>query len=218
MATSLACLAAVRASGVEPDVVVGHSVGEYAALAASGALDTAGAVGLCRERGLATAEAAAERPGAMAAVLGLEDGLVEELCAEVTDVWPANYNCPGQLVVSGATEAVERVLELARERGARRTITLKVTGAFHSPLVESAGARLRPALEAAELARAGVAVPLDGDGGDRDGHRAAPGAARQAADDTGSLHPGRGEPRGDGRRHVRGDRPRPGSRRPRAAL
>ena len=143
---SLACLRAVEASGLRPDAVVGHSVGEYSALAACGALSPSEAVALVSVRGRATAAAAAEHPGAMAAVLGLEDAVIEELCAEVADVWPANYNCPGQIVVSGSDEAVDRLIALATERGARRAIKLAVTGAFHSPLVGSAAEALSNAL------------------------------------------------------------------------
>jgi [acyl-carrier-protein] S-malonyltransferase len=147
VATSIACLRAVEAIGLRPDVVVGHSVGEYSALAACGALSDRDAVELVRERGLATAAAAAERPGAMTAIIGLDDTVVEELCSGIEGVWPANYNCPGQLVVSGSEPAVEKLLERAAEAGARRTIRLRVAGGFHSPLVESAVSRLRPALE-----------------------------------------------------------------------
>jgi [acyl-carrier-protein] S-malonyltransferase len=144
---SLAVLAALRARGIEPDFVVGHSVGEYAALAAVEAMDTATAIGLVRERALATAEAAREHPGAMAAILGLDDDVVERLCAGIPGVWPANYNCPGQIVVSGENAAVEQFLAAAQDAGARRAVMLKVSGAFHSPLVERAAARLRPAVE-----------------------------------------------------------------------
>jgi [acyl-carrier-protein] S-malonyltransferase len=147
VATSLACLAALEPFGLEPAFVAGHSVGEYSALAACGALSTRDAVALVRERGLATAAAARERPGAMAAVIGLDDEVVEELCDGIEGVWPANYNCPGQIVVSGTPAAVELLCERATEAGARRTVTLRVTGAFHSPLVASAAARLRPALD-----------------------------------------------------------------------
>jgi [acyl-carrier-protein] S-malonyltransferase len=145
VATSLACLAALGPLGLEPAFVVGHSVGEYSALAACGALSVRDAVALVRERGLATAAAAREHPGAMAAIIGLEDGVVEELCAGTEDVWPANYNAPGQIVVSGAPDAVRRVSELATERGAK-AVPLRITGAFHSPLVAAAAERLRPAL------------------------------------------------------------------------
>src|SRR5262245_17223610 len=94
VATSLAILAALRGEGLEPDVVVGHSVGEFAALASVGAIGTAEAIGLVRERGLAMADVARTRPGSMAAILGLEDEQVESLCRRIIGVWPANYNCP----------------------------------------------------------------------------------------------------------------------------
>lgn len=146
--TSLACLRAVETRGISADVVVGHSVGEYSALGAAGALSDRDAIALVRERGEATVAAAKEHPGAMAAVIGLEDSVVEELCGSIGNVWPANYNCPGQLVVSGEPAAVDRLLEEATARGARKTVTLRIGGAFHSPLVGSAGERLRPAVEA----------------------------------------------------------------------
>jgi [acyl-carrier-protein] S-malonyltransferase len=147
VATSLAILAAVRQEGLEPDVVVGHSVGEYAALASVGAMGTGETIALVRERGLAMAEAAKQRPGAMAAILGLEDQLVETLCRKILMVWPANYNCPGQIVISGENEAVEECCAEAESLGARRAIRLKVSGAFHSPLVARAADRLKPAVD-----------------------------------------------------------------------
>jgi [acyl-carrier-protein] S-malonyltransferase len=145
--TSLACLRVVKTLGVRPDFVVGHSVGEYSALAAADALSDRDAIALVSERGRATAEAAREHPGAMAAVLGLEDAVVEDLCAGIDNVWPANYNCPGQIVVSGENAAVDRLVEEATAAGARKTVKLRVGGAFHSPLVGRAADRLRPALE-----------------------------------------------------------------------
>lgn len=147
VATSLAVLAAIRARGIEPDYVVGHSVGEFAALAAVHALGTPEAIGLVRERGLAMAEAARQHPGSMAAILGLEDEIVEKLCRQILGVWPANYNCPGQIVVSGEDYAVDECCTEAEREGARRTIKLKVSGAFHSPLVARAADRLRPAID-----------------------------------------------------------------------
>jgi [acyl-carrier-protein] S-malonyltransferase len=145
--TSLAVLAALRERGFEPDYVVGHSVGEFAALAAASALTVEEAIALVRERGLAMAEAARERPGSMAAVLGLDDHVVECLCREIEQVWPANYNCPGQIVVSGEDPSVEELCDAAEDKGAARTVKLKVSGAFHSPLVAKAADRLRPAIE-----------------------------------------------------------------------
>ncbi len=147
VATSLAVLAALRTRGIEPDYVVGHSVGEFAALAAASALEPGPAIALVRERGLAMAEAARQHPGSMAAVLGLEDEVVEQLCRTILGVWPANYNCPGQIVVSGEDRAVEELCAQAERRGARRTVKLRVSGAFHSPLIARAGDRLRPAIE-----------------------------------------------------------------------
>ena len=152
VATSLAVLAALRTRGVAPDYVVGHSVGEFAAIAAANSIDTAEAIGLVRERGLAMAEAARESDGTMAAILGLDDEVVEELCAEIEGVWPANYNCPGQIVVSGEEGAVEKLIHKATALGARRAVKLKVSGAFHSPLVEKAAEMLKPAVERVRFA------------------------------------------------------------------
>jgi len=100
-----------------------------------------------RERGIAMAEAAKAHPGSMAAILGLADEAVEALCHKITNVWPANYNCPGQLVISGETPSVEEACEEATREGARRAIKLRVSGAFHSPLVAKAADRLRPAVD-----------------------------------------------------------------------
>jgi [acyl-carrier-protein] S-malonyltransferase len=146
VATSIACLRAVETLGIRPNYVIGHSVGEYSALAAAGSIQAGDAVALVRERGEAMAEAARDTPGAMAAVLGLEDSVVEELCEQIEGVWPANYNCPGQVVVSGENEAVEKLIAEAAARGARKTVKLRVSGGFHSPLVARAAERLRPAL------------------------------------------------------------------------
>jgi [acyl-carrier-protein] S-malonyltransferase len=152
VATSLAVLAAVRSQGFQPDYVVGHSVGEFAALAAAQALTDEDAIALVRERGLAMAAAARENPGSMAAILGLDDAIVEGLCERITRVWPANYNCPGQIVVSGESPAVDECCAEAQLQGARRTVKLRVSGAFHSPLVARAAEHLRPAVERARFA------------------------------------------------------------------
>ena len=148
VATSLAFLEAVKERlGIVPDFVVGHSVGEFAALAAADSMSIKDAIALVRERGMAMAEAARQKPGSMAAILGLEDEVVEQLCRKILGVWPANYNCPGQIVVSGEHDAVDECIKLAQEAGARRAVKLKVSGAFHSPLVARAAERLRPAVE-----------------------------------------------------------------------
>jgi [acyl-carrier-protein] S-malonyltransferase len=151
VATSLAMLEALRARGIKADYVIGHSVGEFAALAAAKSVGIRDTIALVRERGLAMAEAARERPGSMAAILGLPDDVVERLCRKILGVWPANYNCPGQIVVSGENEAVDELCARAEEEGARRTVKLKVSGAFHSPLVARAAERLRPAVEAVKF-------------------------------------------------------------------
>jgi [acyl-carrier-protein] S-malonyltransferase len=145
--TSLAIDAALRARGIEPHYVVGHSVGEFAALGSAGSLSARDAIELVRERGLAMAEAAKAQPGSMAAILGLADDVVESLCRKISNVWPANYNCPGQLVISGETLSVDEACTEAEREGARRAIRLRVSGAFHSPLVAKAADRLRPAIE-----------------------------------------------------------------------
>jgi [acyl-carrier-protein] S-malonyltransferase len=151
VATSLAVLAALRVNGYAPDFVVGHSVGEFAALAAAQALSAEDAIALVRERGLAMAEAARENPGSMAAILGLADEVVEGLCARIANVWPANYNCPGQIVISGQSLSVDECCSEAQREGARRTVKLRVSGAFHSPLVERAAERLRPAIDRVKI-------------------------------------------------------------------
>jgi [acyl-carrier-protein] S-malonyltransferase len=110
------------------------------------------AMTLVRERGLAMAEAAERNPGSMAAILGLADEVVEGLCRRILGVWPANYNCPGQIVVSGETLAVDECIELAQSHGARRAVKLKVSGAFHSQLT----APVRFTQSATELMRGGV--------------------------------------------------------------
>jgi [acyl-carrier-protein] S-malonyltransferase len=147
VATSLAINEAIRAHGITPDFVVGHSVGEFAALGAARSIRADQAIGLVTQRGIAMAEAAQERPGSMAAILGLADEVVEGLCKRISNVWPANYNCPGQIVISGEDDAVGECCAEAEREGARRAVRLRVSGAFHSPLVERAADKLRPAVE-----------------------------------------------------------------------
>jgi [acyl-carrier-protein] S-malonyltransferase len=150
--TSLAIDAALCARGINPHVVVGHSVGEYSALGSAHSVSVRDAIQLVRDRGLAMAEAARMHPGSMAAILGLADEAVESLCRKIANVWPANYNCPGQLVISGETPSVDEACVEAEREGARRAIKLRVSGAFHSPLVERAAEALRPAVERVHLA------------------------------------------------------------------
>jgi [acyl-carrier-protein] S-malonyltransferase len=158
VATCLSLDAALRTRGIRPDYVIGHSVGEFSALGSADALSVSHAIALVRERGLAMAEAAKERPGSMAAILGLADEAVEALCRKIANVWPANYNCPGQLVISGETPSVDEACIEAEREGARRAVKLRVSGAFHSPLVERAADRLRPAVEKVHLSESRAAV------------------------------------------------------------
>ena len=145
VATSLAALRAVEQhSGLRADVVVGHSVGEYAALASAGSLTVPEVIGLVRARGMASRSST--EPGAMAALLGLADEDVERLCRDADRVWPANYNCPGQVVISGSEQGVGDVSQRAKAAGGK-AIRLRVTGAFHSPLMADAASAFRPALE-----------------------------------------------------------------------
>jgi [acyl-carrier-protein] S-malonyltransferase len=150
--TSLAIDAALRARGISPDVVVGHSVGEFSALGSARSLSVRDAIALVRDRGAAMAEAARVHPGSMAAILGLADEAVEGLCRKIANVWPANYNCPGQLVISGETPSVDEACVEAEREGARRAVKLRVSGAFHTPLVARAAEALRPAVERVHLA------------------------------------------------------------------
>lgn len=130
-----------------PDMVAGHSLGEFSALVANGTMAFEDGVKLVSARAQAMQEACEAQPSTMAAVLGLEDAKVEELCAQVEGiVVPANYNCPGQLVISGAVPAVEAACELMKEAGARRALILPVGGAFHSPLMKPAEEKLAAAI------------------------------------------------------------------------
>jgi len=135
--------ARVAAEAFRPDAVAGHSLGEFSALTAAGALSFEDGLALVRERALAMQDACDRTPGTMAAILGMEDEQVESLCAQVKGVVvPANYNSPGQLVISGALAAVEEAIARATEAGAKRAVLLPVGGAFHSPLMEPARERL----------------------------------------------------------------------------
>ena len=157
VATSLALDAALRARGIAPHFVVGHSVGEFAALGSAQALSASEALALVRQRGQVMADAARQHPGSMAAILGLADEAVEALCKKIAGVWPANYNCPGQLVISGETVSVDEACVEAEREGARRAVKLRVSGAFHTPLVERAAEHLRPAIEKVHLREGGAA-------------------------------------------------------------
>jgi len=132
-----------------PDMVAGHSLGEFSALVANGALSFEDGLSLVFQRALAMQEACEINPSSMAAILGLEDQVVEEICAGITEevVVAANYNCPGQLVISGSTKGIEIACELLKAAGAKRALPLPVGGAFHSPLMEPAREKLQKAIE-----------------------------------------------------------------------
>ena len=135
-----------------PDMVAGHSLGEFSALVAAGALSFEDGLRLVSARALAMQRACEMAPSTMAAVLGLPDEKVEEICAKVDGVVvPANYNCPGQLVISGTNEAVQAACLLLKEAGAKRALPLAVGGAFHSPLMEPARVELAAAIDKSDV-------------------------------------------------------------------
>jgi [acyl-carrier-protein] S-malonyltransferase len=142
---ALATLAAK--GGIQPDAVAGHSLGEFTALVCNGTLSFEDGLRLVHQRAMAMQAACEAVPGTMAAVLGLDDNIVEEICATIDDVVvPANYNCPGQLVISGSLTGIETAVAKLTEAGAKRAIVLEVGGAFHSPLMEPARAQLAQAI------------------------------------------------------------------------
>jgi len=148
--SSLMVLDAVERLGIEPSLCAGHSLGEYTALTATGALSFEDGVRLVVERADAMHEAGNASPGTMAAILGLDDDQVEVACRRAdSDVWVANFNAPGQVVIAGSVEGVERASEVAKELGAKRAMSLQVSGAFHTPYMTAARDRLRTAIAAA---------------------------------------------------------------------
>ena len=141
-------LSSVMGKSFNPDYVAGHSLGEFSALVAAKALSFESGLKLVHQRALAMQDACDKVPGAMAAVLGLEDHVIEEVCAKISGiVVAANYNCPGQLVISGEKEAIALACEAMKEAGAKRALLLPVGGAFHSPLMEPAKTKLATAIE-----------------------------------------------------------------------
>lgn len=150
--SSMIVLDAVERIGIEPAFHAGHSLGEYSALTAAGVLSFSAGVQLVTERGNAMQAAAEETPGTMAAVLGLDDDLVDEACQRVDgDVWVANYNAPGQVVIAGDKDSLARAGEVAKELGAKRVMPIKVGGAFHTPFMSPAQDRLQKSLAETDL-------------------------------------------------------------------
>jgi [acyl-carrier-protein] S-malonyltransferase len=143
-------LAATQGDSFKPDMVAGHSLGEFSALVANKTLSFEDALVLVSKRAIAMQKACETNPSTMAAVLGMEDAKVEEICASVTDdvVVAANYNCPGQLVISGTISGVNKACELLKAAGAKRALVLPVGGGFHSPCMEPARVELEAAIKA----------------------------------------------------------------------
>ena len=147
-------LAKTLGEDFDPDMVAGHSLGEFSALVAAGALSFEDGLRLVAKRAMAMQKACELQPSTMAAVLALPDEKVEEICAEIDDiVAPANYNCQGQLVISGTIEGIDKACEKLLAAGARRALKLKVGGAFHSPLMMPAQEELAEAIEAAQFSK-----------------------------------------------------------------
>ncbi|MEA1849644.1 ACP S-malonyltransferase [Chryseobacterium sp. MHB01] len=154
---SVAALKAVNGLGAE--MVAGHSLGEFSALVANGVLSFDDGLKLVSERAKAMQAACDANPSSMAAILGLEDAKVEEICSQINGiVVPANYNCPGQLVISGETASVEEACAKLKEAGAKRALLLPVNGAFHSPLMQPAQERLAAAIEQTKFRKATIPV------------------------------------------------------------
>lgn len=150
--TEAAILSVLQQEGVCADAAAGLSLGEYAAILTAGVMEASDVFALIRKRGIYMQEAV-PTGGAMAAVLGLDAAIIEDVCEKTAgDVFVANYNCPGQIVITGEEGAVARASEGCKEAGAKRVIPLKVSGPFHSPLLQSAGERLKGALESVQIA------------------------------------------------------------------
>lgn len=148
-------LAKTMGAEFKPEMVAGHSLGEFSALVAANSLSFEDGLKLVYKRALAMQKACEMNPSTMAAVLGLADDKVEEICASITDevVVPANYNCPGQIVISGSDAGIDKACELLLAAGAKRALKLKVGGAFHSPLMEPAKIELSEAINSTEFAK-----------------------------------------------------------------
>lgn len=149
--TCLAMTRVVREAGIMPDITAGLSLGEYAAIAASGGMDELDAIRLVRKRGILMQNTVPAGVGAMCAVMGMETAQVEQMLSPVQGVDIANYNCPGQIVITGYKEAVEEAAQKLKEEGAKRTVMLNVSGPFHSPLLIPAGEALSEELSQVTL-------------------------------------------------------------------
>lgn len=151
LTTSVAMLKALEEKGIVPDVCAGLSLGEYCALVASGVMSFEDAVKTVRQRGILMQEAVPVGVGGMSAIIGLDGETIEKVCEEIDGVQVANFNCPGQIVITGKAESLEVANEKLKEAGARRCVTLKVSGPFHSDMLLEAGEKLGKVLEEAQL-------------------------------------------------------------------
>ena len=150
LVNSVAAWRVATEHGLQGDLAMGHSLGEYSALVACGSLGFEEALRLVEARGAATTAVVARNPGSMAALLGASDEDVEAMCLEAGEVWPANYNCPGQIVASGLHRGVDRLMDLARARGIKARL-LDVDGAFHSSVMAPAAEKLRESLSSVKI-------------------------------------------------------------------
>ena len=151
--TSIAMMKVLEERGISPDVTAGLSLGEYCALTAAGVMSADDATKAVRQRGILMQEAVPVGIGAMAAILALDAAKIEEVLSSMEDVWIANYNCPGQIVISGRKEAVEAACEKLKEAGAKRAVMLNVSGPFHSKMLEEAGEKLGKVLDNIEISK-----------------------------------------------------------------
>lgn len=149
--TSIAMTKVLEEKGVKPDVAAGLSLGEYCALYAAGAMTEKDAIATVRQRGILMQEAVPVGQGAMAAILAMDASAIEEVISGIDGVQIANYNCPGQIVISGSVPGIEKACELMKAAGAKRALPLKVGGAFHSPLMDPAKVELEAAINATEV-------------------------------------------------------------------
>ncbi|HWR07059.1 ACP S-malonyltransferase [Sporomusa sp.] len=168
LTVSVACYEVLKQHGIKPDIVAGHSLGEYSALVAAGSLAFSDAVQLVRKRGQFMQEAVPLGEGSMAAIMGLERDKVVEICqqveSEVGAVQAVNFNCPGQIVIAGTTQAVEKASELLKAAGAKRAISLPVSAPFHSTLMQPAAQRLSAELDKVDIKEAEIPVVANVDG------------------------------------------------------
>ena len=151
LTTSVAMLEVLKEKGLKPDVCAGLSLGEYCALVASGVMEFEDALKAVRKRGILMQEAVPTGIGAMSAIIGLDADVIAGICDKIDEVSVANYNCPGQIVITGKKEAVEKANEELKEAGARRCVMLNVSGPFHSEMLKTAGEELYKVLENVEL-------------------------------------------------------------------